>query len=96
MTVSVLGVRRVVRHSRRFFLVLCAWCQRALGPAGTGSAREPCGCAWRAALARQARARFETLGLPGDGGQPPFPGPRPRAGRARAARASRALRLVAA
>lgn len=95
MTLQLLRARRVVRHSRRFFLVLCAWCQGALGPVGSGAARRPCGCAWDEALLRQARARFPELGLPrGEG--PPFPPPAPtRPRRAARSRASRLQRRAA-
>ena len=87
MTVATLSGRKIVRHSRRFYLQLCGWCHRALGPAGSGATRARCRCAWRAALLRVARERLKTLGLPGElgpgGGSPP-PG-RPR----RASRVSR-------
>lgn len=87
MTLQLLRARRIVRHSRRFFLVLCAWCQDALGPAGSSASRRACGCAWDEALLRQARARFPSLGAPRGEGPPfppgPPPRPRPRAARGR-------------
>lgn len=93
MTATMISGRRIVRHSRRFFLQLCGWCHRSVGPAGTIAPRATCRCPSGAALLRVARQRIATLGLPGSdgtGGGPTPPPVRPR----RASRRS-AARLAA-
>jgi hypothetical protein len=56
VTELTLHADRIVRHSRRFYLRLCAWCDRTLGSAShTSAGIEPCDHAQE--LLRQARAR---------------------------------------
>lgn len=74
MTNLVVNAQRVVRHSRRFYLVACGWCERDLGLPG---AAVRCDCPAAVELLRQARERLETLGRAADQGPAaPSRGPR--------------------
>ncbi|MCO5165181.1 MAG: hypothetical protein M9894_02280 [Planctomycetes bacterium] len=80
MADMILRAERVVRHSRRYYLRLCAFCDRAVGLAtapGAGGA-----CEHPGDLLAQARRRVSTLGRPAPEPEPPAP-PRPRGGRGR-------------
>ncbi|MBX3468119.1 MAG: hypothetical protein KF878_14705 [Planctomycetes bacterium] len=83
MADMILRAERVVRHSRRFYLRLCAFCDRAVGLASAPGARGD--CEHGDDLLAQARRRVETLGRPAPEPEPPAP-PRPRGGRGRRAR----------
>lgn len=85
----ILRAERMVRHSRRFFMRLCAFCERDLGPAMAPASSRA--CEHGPDLLRLARRRARTLGrvrvAPGDGPEPT----RPRAVRGRRSRAARAV-----
>jgi hypothetical protein len=87
----ILRAERLVRHSRRFYLRLCAVCERELGLA-TAPGRPAVACDHGDVLLRQARRKVASLGRVGD--EPTRP--RPPGGRPlRTRRRARARRLVA-
>lgn len=90
MADMTIHAERVVRHSRRFYLRLCAFCDRAVGLA-SAPATGPV-CEHGRDLLAQARERVLTLGRPGD--EPDGP-PRPPRSR-RAGRAGRTRRVACA
>lgn len=90
----MLRAETMVRHSRRFYLRLCAFCEAPVGLA-TAPETELRTCEHEGVLLSLARERARTLGRPrpvpeGDGPDPDRPR---RTGRARAAR--RALTAAA-
>lgn len=74
----MIHAERVVRHSRRFYLRLCAFCDRPLGLAAAPATGEVCEHA--SELLAQARQRAGSLGRPVFDPDDPTP-PRPRRGR---------------
>ena len=89
----ILRAERMVRHSHRYFLRLCAFCERPVGLATTPVTSDA-RCEHEGELLRLAHERAGTLGRPGvEAPCPdvdPDPAPR-RGGRARRARRSPVL-----
>jgi hypothetical protein len=56
----VLNATRVARHSRRYFLVLCGWCDGELG--AVGAAVAVCACDRQGELLRGGQRCLERLG----------------------------------
>lgn len=78
MADMTIHAERVVRHSRRFYLRLCAFCDRAVGLASAPAAGAV--CEHGGDLLAQARQRVLRLGRPGDEGPCDPRPPRPRRG----------------
>lgn len=79
MADMLIHAERVVRHSRRFYLRLCAFCDRALGLASAPA--QGVVCEHGADLLALARQRVESLGRPAPEPVDPEPTPpRPRRG----------------
>lgn len=96
MSEMILRAERMVRHSRRFYLRLCAFCDRPVGLATAPATGARCG-EHAGELLRLGRERALTVGRPrGDECDRPDPDrPTRRTGRARRG-APRAALLVAA
>src|SRR3989337_1370590 len=92
----ILRAERMVRHSHRYFLRLCAFCERPVGLA-TAPVTSDARCEHEGELLRLARERAGPLGRPEVEAPCPDPDPTPRrGGRARRAHRSSASVLTAA